>query len=47
MPASLLGRGLKPLPNRPACSGWADLEHRQGPVEVDPAPAQPSQLAKA
>jgi hypothetical protein len=28
-------------------AGGADLEHRQGSVEVDPAPAQPGQLAKA
>ena len=27
--------------------GGADLEHRYASVEVDPAPAQPSQLAKA
>ena len=40
MPASLLGRGLKPLPE-PAglISGIDDLEHGQGTVEVDAAAA--------
>jgi hypothetical protein len=28
-------------------AGGADLEHRDGSVEVDPAPAQPGQLAEA
>jgi hypothetical protein len=43
-----LGSWLEPAaePASLVASG-TDLKHRQGPVEVDPAPAQPGQLAKA
>ena len=48
MPASLLGAWLEAA-TEPAglVTGGTDLKHRHGTVEVDPAPAQPGQLAKA
>jgi hypothetical protein len=45
MPASDLGRGLKPRPKRPALiAGVNHLEHRNRPVELDTAATQPGQL---
>jgi hypothetical protein len=48
MPASLFGAGLEAAAE-PAglVAGGADLDQRDGAVEVDPAPAQAGQLAKA
>jgi hypothetical protein len=47
MPASLLGRGLKPLPKRPAWKRVSTTCSTDRPVEVDSTKAQAGELSEA